>query len=192
MKKKVAIVIGHHAEDQGASHKEANMTEFWYNTELVKHIMSSPCWKSNVGLLQFVWYEKASHKERIAEINSVSPDMAIELHCNAYEEQSGEKEVTGTEVLYWHTSRLGKLAAEMFVGEMAEMLGLKNRGAKERKRNTRGWMFLQGTKCPAVILEPFFIDNSDDLRTGLDNMMNLADVIAMQTVEMLELITKEG
>lgn len=77
-------------------------------------------------------------------------DLYISCHANCF---NGIAE--GCEVLYYSNS--GKGYAEKIVNEIAK-LGYKNRGSKFRDN----LYVLKRTNAPAIIIEPFFIDNSND------------------------------
>ena len=50
--------------------------------------------------------------------------------------------------------------------QLADALGLRNRGVKPKNAEDRGGYLLKNTEAPCVIAEPFFIDNNEDLRTA--------------------------
>ena len=77
-------------------------------------------------------------------------DIYISCHANCF---NGTAE--GCEVLYY--SNTGKVYAKKVVNEIAK-LGYKNRGAKFRDN----LYVLKKTNAPAIIIEPFFIDNKSD------------------------------
>ncbi len=92
-----------------------------------------------------------------------SPDFIISLHCNAY-----NKQVSGTEVLYYHRSTKGKQAASILQAKLIEALSLPARGIKARTTEDRGGYLLKYTAAPCIISEPFFIDNDDDLKVATE------------------------
>jgi len=76
--------------------------------------------------------------------------IAIETHFNA----GGG---TGFEVLYYEKSKISKRLANLLITNLEDFLNflhLKNRGAKPVKNK----FFVKGTVCPALIIEPLFLD----------------------------------
>jgi len=166
--KTIALVIGHSNESQGARNKSA-ATEFEYNERLVSMIYTS-LYKTNVHL-DIVY--RGSYKKLPDKVNKLKPDYIISFHCNAY-----NKTVSGTETLYYHSSKKGKLLAEYLQSNMIDALGLKDRGIKPKHSEDRGGYLLRYTKAPCVIIEPFFIDNDEDFLLASLNMDKLAFAIS--------------
>ena len=73
------------------------------------------------------------------------------LHFNAHNGSA-----TGSETLYWRSSKLGKNLAT----------------------RARGAMLLRDTKAPCVILEPFFGDNAGELKAARERLPELARQVA--------------
>ena len=96
--------------------------------------------------------------EEIKECNAFSPDLAVDIHCNA-----GKGD--GAEVFHHHGGGKGKTLAENILAEIVK-IGQNSRGAKVRK-NSQGkdyYGFIRETSCPAVIVECAFVDNASDLK----------------------------
>lgn len=146
---KVLIQVGHTSRAQGAGNKASGMTEFAFNTKVAEAIMRDKTHEYH--LISDVDLNRVP-----ALVNQINPDICIALHCNAFNESA-----TGTETLYWHTSTKGKALAQRLQKSLVEALGLKDRGVKPITGTERGGFLLKGTKCPAVIVEPFFIDSAD-------------------------------
>ena len=94
--------------------------------------------------------------EEIRECNAFGPDLALDIHINA----GGGK---GFEVFHALAGGKGKVLAEMIEQEVLAM-GQTSRGCKTRA-NSAGrdyYGFVRSTKCPAVIAEFGFIDNTAD------------------------------
>jgi N-acetylmuramoyl-L-alanine amidase len=107
---------------------------------------------------------RRTYKQLPSDINELSSDFIISLHCNAF-----NKNASGTEVLYYHKSELGKKSAEILQDELVGALSLKNRGIKPRSVEDRGGHLLKYTNAPCIISEPFFIDNDSDLDVVMKN-----------------------
>ena len=120
----------------------------------------------------FIVIQEKSFGELPARINALNPDLILSLHFNAYNGKA-----TGSEVLYWHTSRKSKALAENIQKGTVAALGLADRGAKGLAKG-RGSELLRRTNAPCVILEPFFGDNPADLARARENLSTLAKAIA--------------
>lgn len=102
----------------------------------------------------------------INRANFEEVDLFVSLHVNA----GGG---TGCEVIYDPGSISGKTYAEAISDNIALKMDYKNRGAKE---DVRGLAELRMTNMPAVIVEPFFCDNAEDVQKY--NPYKLAKAIA--------------
>lgn len=151
---KIALVPGHGPRiDEGATNPDGT-TELDWNRDLVKRIASHLRGRADVSVVHRV-------KERLSpvdQVNATNADVAIEFHLNA-----SNGKASGTEMI--HISKSGKLWAEKLQKAAVEVLRLPDRGVKTPFAG-RGDRFLSKTKMPAVIVESFFIDNSDDLEVG--------------------------
>ena len=102
--------------------------------------------------------ENDTLSEEIRECNAFSPDLAIDIHCNA---GGGD----GAEVFYHYGGGKSKTLADNILAEIVKV-GQNSRGAKIRK-NSNGkdyYGFIRETSCPAVIVECAFVDNAQDLK----------------------------
>lgn len=95
-----------------------------------------------------------SQSQNLANIvnfhNGKSRDLDVSVHFN-----SASASATGTECLYYDAKSLSvKMSAAM-----AKAMGIKDRGAKERKE----LYFLRNTNKPAILLEVCFVSNKDDV-----------------------------
>ena len=147
-----ALVIGHKRASPGASNRASGLTEFSFNEALAFEI------EMEVSGLHVQKVYRRTYSSLPGDINELNPDFIISLHCNAFDESA-----TGTEVLYYHRSTQGKLAAEILRDHLVNALGLKNRGIRPKTSEDRGGYLLRYTAAPCVIAEPFFIDNDSDL-----------------------------
>lgn len=93
----------------------------------------------------------------INKANEWGADILVSCHVNkAYERYNG---ALGCEVIHYPSSSKGKEYAAKIEKELAK-LGFKSRGAKA---DTRDLAELRLTKMPAVIVEPFFIEATEDV-----------------------------
>ncbi|MCK5787944.1 MAG: N-acetylmuramoyl-L-alanine amidase [Chlamydiia bacterium] len=112
---------------------------------------------------------------KVEFINNLNADLALEIHFNG----SSNPNVSGVETLYCPNSKKGKVLAQIVHEKYAPTMRCKDRGIKE------GWYkmdrpgvedypgdidgdeiadyFLRKTNCPAIILEPDFISQYDNI-----------------------------
>lgn len=94
----------------------------------------------------------------INKANNWGADIFISCHANnAYNSYNG---VIGCEVIYHRNSSKGKEYAINIEKQLAD-LRFKSRGAKQ---DVRGLAEMNRTSMPAVIVEPFFIEATDDVK----------------------------
>ena len=165
MATKVALVIGHRIGSQGAENVSKGISEFEFNESLAFDIAKK---LTSIGIAHEVIY-RDTYKDLPDKINSVAPEMILSLHCNEYIEQPGQREATGTETLYYHSSEKSKALAETVQEKVCGALGLRDRGILPRHSEDRGGYLLFKTDAPCVICEPFFIDNDSDIQKVADN-----------------------
>lgn len=176
-KKLCALVIGHQQDSPGAVNKNSNMSEFEFNSQLAPLIEK----KVKKAKVQMVF--RRSLDTLPGDINALDPDLIISLHCNAYDSVA-----SGTEVLYCYKSKKGKEVAETLLVRLVEHMGLRNRGIVPRREGELGHKVLCDTKAPAVIAEPFFISNDDDLAKAMGDMDALATAYAKAIEEIAEMV----
>jgi len=163
-KKRCVIAIGHRRKSPGALNVMTGLSEFIFN-ETLAHDIKQKCTDVEIIILYRHTYRKLP-----ADINAKEPDFIISLHCNAF-----NTEASGSEVLYYHNSQKGKHHAEILQHHIVMALGLKDRGIKAKHVEDRGGYLLKETDATCNIVEPFFIDNDDDLRRAIDNKQGLVD-----------------
>lgn len=164
--KTAAIIVGHSRARQGATNPHDGTTEFEYNEPLAQLIADQ---LQKCGAVRPVIVYRDSYSTLPGKVNETGADIAIELHCNAH-----NTEASGTEMLYWDTSRNGKRLAQELQNAAVTTLSLPDRGAKPIGADDRGGYLLRYTAMPCVIVESFFIDNDDDLAIGIEKRQALA------------------
>lgn len=169
--KTVALIVGHSEMSGGAVNKSTGINEFDFNEPLALIIAEKL--REN-DFLPFVIYRTGSYSELPIKVNLTGVDIAISLHCNAF-----NKKKNGTETLYYVKSKNGKRLAGLLQYELVKCLGLRDRGLKacqekhEGKAGDKGGHLLKYTDMPCVITEPFFIDCDESLalaRLRLDEL----------------------
>jgi len=156
--KKVGLVVGHRPSAQGAVNRSRNVSEYKFYELFVEDLQS--CLASN-GLANGVIIHRddtrKGYNKLPGRINKLGFDFIISFHANAYNGRA-----SGSEVLY--CSKKGKILADIMQNSQMIALELPNRGLKYRDEEGRGGHLLWNTIAPCVIVEPFFIDNDDDLQ----------------------------
>ena len=169
--KLVMICVGHHPDAPGAVNAKTRTSEWEFNSVLARKI------GERMVRNRFTITSRESRSwsqgqlDRI--VNASGAEVVIELHANAF-----NGKVSGTEMLYWHSSTGGFALAGNLIDAAVGALGLPARGRKGRYPGDRGALFLGGTSMPAVICESFFIDNDSDLKVGYAKMDELAAAYA--------------
>ncbi len=155
---KIALVVGHSQKDKGAVNQSFGMSEFEFNDRLAKAIVAMYGDKENEIVIV---YRTSTYEALPKQINALDVGFVVELHCNAF-----NKIANGCEMLYYHASAKGKECARIFQNKVVNLLGNKDRGIKSKTIEDRGGYLLKYTKAPAIITEPFFIDNDDEYFTA--------------------------
>jgi len=130
-------------------------------------------------------------KDKVAYINhrSQANSIAIEIHFNAAVDSKGNNVGKGCESLYFPGSDIGKSIATLLNNTLAIDFA-PNRGVKEgwyRMDKAHGAdFFLEKTNCPAVILEPEFIQFKERIQTNRRaTCERLAEVLITATRDLL-------
>lgn len=163
----IALVVGHKSQSTGAGNKTHNITEWEYNARLALDV-----WRlMTYGPASFeaCVVHRRTYSKLPGDINRVVPQLVVSMHCNAF-----NTKVSGTETLYYHRSVQGEEVAKAMQKVFVSELRLPDRGLLRIDREDRGGMVLAETNAPAVLCEPFFIDNDNDLeRANSIEMANL-------------------
>ncbi len=165
-----ALVIGHKKSSPGAVNQTSGVTEFSFNEKLAMDIEHKFA-ENNEIIIQRIY--RRTYQALPEDINALAPDFIISLHCNAFNTKA-----TGTEVLYYHRSKIGKKMADILNTEINRVLGLKDRGIKSKSSEDRGGYLLRHTIAPCVIVEPFFIDNDNDFKAAIQHRDRLVSAYA--------------
>jgi len=179
---KIAVSAGHYAAAQGAAYQD--LTE-WAEAKkwqalILQHLGPAGIAVSHTNL-----------SRKIAEINQQALNCAVEIHFNS----DGKRAGRGSETLFSPYSRRGQSLADS-VQKIISPICTPNRGIKA------GWYrmdkpghvdyagdvegdevvdaFLQKTKCPAIIVEPFFIHEASKIEA---NREVVCELIAQALIE---------
>jgi len=175
--KACALVIGHKETSPGAVNEEFKTSEFFFNQELAARIRDG----FEARDLSVLYVFRETYRQLPYEINKLNPDFIISMHCNAYNGIA-----SGTKVLYYHRSTLGRQMARILQSEFVACLGLRNRGVRACTAEDRGGYLLRYTNAPCIIAEPFFIDNNHDLRLALSRQDELAEAYRAAMIAIAE------
>jgi N-acetylmuramoyl-L-alanine amidase len=170
---RVAISIGHYPESPGAksaSGKDEHalvapvagfLIRYLHEAGVEAHLVPTGRLGAKVD-----WVNRGS---------GVAFDLALELHGNADPDEDGHGSpvADGCETLYCTGSVSGERYAESIQSVMARRLGARDRGAKAAR-----FYWLRKTVCPAVIVEPVFIDSAQGEEIISSNPAAVADAIS--------------
>lgn len=153
--KRLAIVVGHNSEKQGAVRGDTGETEFVWNSDLAKMIEDEARDYPGLEVKTFYRQPGLGYSREIRrvyeETDRWGANATVELHFNS----SASPNATGTETLTSGTPASMALAVSVNQ-EMVAALGLKDRGVKTRSAGDRGGASLMSGRAPAVLIEPFF------------------------------------
>ncbi len=153
--KRLAIVVGHNSEKQGAVRGDTGETEFVWNSDLAKMIEGEAQAYPDLEVKTFYRQPGLGYTREIRrvyeETDRWGANATVELHFNS----SASPNASGTETLTSGTPASMALAVSVNQ-EMVAALGLKDRGVKTRSASDRGGASLMSGRAPAVLIEPFF------------------------------------
>lgn len=149
---KIAFIVGHTPYSKGAFSKTLDSYEWdFYNLYFDKF--------NEVGDV-FIHDNDNGYTSRQKEMANKTRDydLVFELHFNA-----ANTKAKGCEALYYHRNETARKICFAFCDKYRELTGAKNRGTKAlNDANDRGFGFVYYQKPTAIILEPFFGDNTED------------------------------
>ncbi|MCP4339648.1 MAG: N-acetylmuramoyl-L-alanine amidase [Desulfobulbaceae bacterium] len=176
---KCALVVGHEPQKQGATNGYSDLSEYAFNSLLAVAVS-----RVVKGVEVDVVYRDAGDYDGLPDkINALRPDFGVSLHCNSH-----KTVVSGSEVLYWQGSVKGEKIASLFRRKIAYCMGIRDRGIKGKKEGQKGAHVLEETNCPFIILEPFFINNLEDVLMGMAKFKELTLAIAEAIEEAVEVL----
>ena len=158
----LVLAVGHSRElDAGAVAYDRETYEWHYNTKLAKKIKEYL--PDHIQTTIINHYEGNSYTESMRwlkkTVDPLNADLLCELHFNSFSNPN----VNGHEMLHWHSSLKGSVAATNLNNAMKKAFPENtDRGVKKVTHGERGAGFLCGPTAPCVILEPFFGSNPDE------------------------------
>jgi len=167
---RVALSLGHNPDAPGAGHN--GLVEHTSLARLFGHVLFELLSKD----IKTYIVPTGSLSTKVDFINNGNYDLAMELHLNADPDpdEAGDPVAEGCEVICYTGSRKGRKVADKLQTYIVNYLPVRDRGVKERS----DLKFLRDTNCPAVILEPEFIDNEENIEWVVDGYIHLAKIIA--------------
>lgn len=156
---KVAIVVGHNEISQGGYSPILKKSEYDYNSKVAEYLSSF-----------YYIYNRPNIKDYNTQINTLAEkvnkfdyDLVIELHFNLFDNKDNNKGV-GTEAVVFPENKFTKAFGNHFCKEIEQKYKVYNRGVKEHGKGQRGYGFLSKINTNAIIVEPFFGDESEALK----------------------------
>lgn len=161
--KRLAIVVGHNSEKQGARRADTGESEFVWNSDLARMIEREADAYPDIELRVFFRQPGMGYRREIEQVYEETDrwgaNATIELHFNA----SNDASISGTETLTSGTPASMALAVDVN-REMVGALALRDRGVKTRSAQDRGGRSLISGRAPAILIEPYFGTSSKGLK----------------------------
>lgn len=157
----VAICIGHSRPgDKGAESADGKVNEWTYNAAVAAHL-GATLGAHGVRCLivdKYIGNDYPSAMKNLGKyLANIKATLAVELHCNSYDGKAKGHEVFCYSVN--PTAAGYKLATYVnkSIGNIEQ--AAPSRGVKQA--DSRGLRFFIETPCPAILVEPFFMDNPE-------------------------------
>jgi len=151
---KLAVVVGHNSQSQGAVRHDTGETEYIWNGRLAQ-IMERMAPEFGIDLRIFLRVPSGGYRGEISrvykQVDIWGANASMELHFNG----SSNPAASGTETLSSGTS-LSLRLAQAVQDEVVIALGLRDRGVKTVRGSDRGGASLIAGAAPAILVEPFF------------------------------------
>lgn len=152
-----AVSAGHWPKEPGACYE--NRCEYGETmpvlAEIIRHLSRQGIHAYLVGTGYLT--------DKIKDIKAIDPDCCLEIHFNG-----SSAEATGCETLYYPGSDRGRWLAQSIQDDLPKATQNRDRGIKEGYYYDDGTKegvlaFLSDTPCPAIIVEPGFIQHEPEL-----------------------------
>ena len=152
---KIALIPGHTAETQGASH--GKITEYGLSSAVIGDLIYRLSKTEHIPVL----IGSGKNSWQAEQVNTEDADFGLELHFNSH---AGE-EMHGTECL--HSGSLNGInLAYSINSSLVSMLKTKDRGCHigYYQLNPKKPLItiIKNTACPFVVIEPLFLSNPAD------------------------------
>jgi N-acetylmuramoyl-L-alanine amidase len=177
----VALVIGHDPKESGAQGEftatdgtRVKVSEYPYNVVVSGKVRQRLSAEKGIHIHDVRRHLCGGYHGMVRHVNGIDPAFAVELHFNA----ADDPKANGTETLFWHASERSRELATIFQAAVITRWQLRDRGLKPINLGERGAPFLRGTRCPAIICEPFFGSNAKEMQHAMDRVDQLAAAYA--------------
>jgi N-acetylmuramoyl-L-alanine amidase len=190
---RLALIVGHEKARPGAS-LHGGGSEYQYNMKVAQKAQAFAKEILFDELEVFVVYRDGQGiGGAYEEVKEIDPDVAIELHFNAF-----NKRVVGTELLYHDDKDKDPALERAFATFLLDGLyalfrpGVpKNdkrlRGAKDLPAGHRGWYNVSRVMdFPSVLVEPFFGDTPSEAKLARELLDDYAKELCALTLEFFE------
>lgn len=191
MAKKICFIVGHGKSKNGGYDSGAvsgSYHEFKIAREIAKYatLYYNEHYSERAELMNYDGNLYLT--ERVKAVNKDSYDFIAEIHLNA----GGG---TGSEAFYYNGSALSEKYAEAISKSIANVFGIRNRGAKVKlgKNGKDYFGIIRDTKPCAVLVETVFIDTASDLYKVMnaDGQKKCGEAIAKAVAEVRGLTEKK-
>lgn len=166
MNMNLCVMVGHNRKESGAYCKELDMTENKFGRLVAADLLESGI---DVDVLTRRYVQGRGYStemnEELAMVNAGGYDLCIELHFNS----ASNPEARGCEVLAYDKSSKGREYGIKFCQELNKLTGIPIRRGNGivpiTSKNDRGGVGIMGSKCPYILIEPFFCSNAEDSKS---------------------------
>jgi N-acetylmuramoyl-L-alanine amidase len=156
MMSSVAIVIGHTFEAPGLRSDIIGDSEWYFWRDQCDEYFS----RRYDVFEHYIYASSYTRRQEIMGDMTKDYDWVFELHFNG----ADSPQANGVEAFHYFSNPNTKAFSEYYCARMSEVLGIKNRGAKPLySKSQRGFGFINEMRGNAVLLEPFFATNKDDV-----------------------------
>lgn len=167
-KTKIALVVGHSEKSRGAYNEEMNVHEYYLNEALAKDTRDAMNLDPNLEAV--LVYRKNGYNKLPSDIDKVKADIIICFHHNS----TSNRTVQGTETLYYHRSVKSKAIAAEVQKQLVNVLEFRDRGIKGVDSEDRGAYVLKYTKAPCILIEPYFISETEGMIIAMNKRFDCA------------------
>jgi len=151
---KIAFVIGHHVNAQGAYSPVLKMQEWTFFRELAENHLDT---LGEILTHDHLIFSYAARQKAMAK-RTADFDLVIELHFDSFNGTAH-----GCHAMHWNSNDLTKRLAGVLCNGIDDSMNIKNRGlVPVYSRNGNGHGFIVEQKAPAILLECFFGDALTD------------------------------
>lgn len=163
--KKIALSAGHYSQAKGAVYNdlvEHDLANIWLDYIFDEY---DELHSLDKVVFELVFVPPGTLKEKVKFINDNECDYAVEIHFNS---APGDFKYTGSETLYMPDSIKGKEFAKLVHEATIDILEVPDRGIKKglywstKEQTNTPLYFLRRTRCPAIIVEPEFLQSYAD------------------------------